>query len=153
MSKGSNAMAAFENETVARAETVVIINHIKDEADAAERLIESLPAAQKRTARQHLVNIRSAADTLDESIRKLPPARHCFRCGHILTTDEAWLHRHIEEAADRAMQVSTSWPREQFVQRMREELAPGDEIIFCAVGRVTVLRASGRHDVIYQRER
>jgi hypothetical protein len=85
----------------------------------------------------------------DEVAADVTP-RFCERCRHILTHSTAQLNRHIEERADQMMQLSGFWPREHFVRRMHEELSPGDEIIFLGIGRATVLRKNGSHEVIYR---
>jgi len=138
----------MKNETVAQAETVILIADIEQQIAAIARL---LPAHMRRQIKAFEDTIHSDLETLGESIQKLSQPGLCARCRHTLTESLDQFEAHLQSAADRMLQLTASWPREHFVRRMREELVPGDEIIFLGVGRASVLRRDGSTEVIYQK--
>ncbi|MGH8012486.1 MAG: hypothetical protein ACREQ4_08310 [Candidatus Binataceae bacterium] len=89
----------------------------------------------------HIVTF--AFDQLAHSIAGVETAGTlvCSCCRRRLTETVEQLYAHIDETAVRAQSVS--WPREVFVRKLRKAMAPGDRIIFVAIGACTVQRPDG----------
>ena len=140
-------MILYKNETVAQAETIILITAIAEQMAALDA---ALTPQMRRHIKQFADNIHSHLGALGESIQKFSQPDICGRCRHTLTESQDQFEAHLQAAADRMLQLTASWPREEFVGRMRRELRAGDEIIFIAIGSVTVLRSDGSHRVIYR---